>query len=119
MKEVNVQVDYHRYIIGQRGVSVREMMDKHDVNISIPAAADGSDVILITGAPNNVAKAHKTLMKKVKELDAEQEDRVITFLSSLIIVSSDENFLEFFISSAKAFFPILFNSYRAGDWFLM
>ena len=76
VRNVTVQQDYHKYIIGQRGVSVREMMDKHDVNISIPHAANSSDVIVITGAPNNVDDAMDTLEKRVKELDGEKADRV-------------------------------------------
>ena len=51
-------------------------MDKHDVNISIPNQAENSDVIVITGAPQNVEAAEITLLERVKELDGEQEDRV-------------------------------------------
>ena len=76
MREVEVQHDYHRFIIGQRGASVREMMEKHDVNITIPSAQDCSDVIVITGAPTNVADAEVTLKERVQEIDGEQQDRV-------------------------------------------
>ena len=46
--------DYHRFIIGQKGKGVREMMKNFDVNISIPPAEEHSNVIRITGTPDKV-----------------------------------------------------------------
>ena len=46
--------DYHRFIIGQKGKGVREMMKTFDVNISIPPAEEQSNVIRITGTPDKV-----------------------------------------------------------------
>ena len=75
-KEVIVPLDLHRFIIGQRGREVRQMMDDHDVNISVPSPDQGSDVILVKGSPANVARAEQALMDRVKDLEAEKEDRV-------------------------------------------
>ena len=69
-------LDYHRFIIGQRGREVRQMMDDYDVNISIPSASDQSDVIRVTGAPVNVERAEEALKAKVTQLEADKEDRV-------------------------------------------
>ncbi len=69
-------MDYHRFIIGQRGREVRQMMDEFDVNISIPSPDDNSDIIKVTGSPANVIRAEKGLAAKVQQLDADKEDRV-------------------------------------------
>ena len=83
-KEVNVPMDYHRFIIGNKGREVQSMMKEHDVNISIPSSDEGSDVIKIYGAPANVERAEKALEHKVKQLDDEKEERVsgVLFTSS-------------------------------------
>ena len=52
--EVSVPFEFHRFIIGQKGIGVREMMNKYDVNIRVPAQDAKSDVILISGVPTNV-----------------------------------------------------------------
>lgn len=74
-QDVNIPNEFHRYVIGQKGAEVRRMMDEYDVNISVPAAIKVSDVISVTGAPANVAKAEEALLKKVGELEKEKEDR--------------------------------------------
>jgi len=75
-EEVAVPYDLHRFIIGQKGRDVRKMMEEFDVNVAIPAAEEHSDIVKITGPPANVAKAKNALDEKVKQLEAEQEDRV-------------------------------------------
>ena len=52
--QVEVPFDYHRFIIGQKGKGVREMMKTFDVNISIPPADELSNIIRITGTPDKV-----------------------------------------------------------------
>merc|ERR1719376_1208993 len=69
--EVSVPYEFHRYIIGQKGVGVRDMMNKFDVNIRVPAQDANSDVILISGVPTNVDAAKIGLAEKVKELEAD------------------------------------------------
>jgi len=76
-KEVNIPMDYHRFIIGQRGKEVRQMMDTYNVNISISSPEENSDVIKITGAPAQVEKAEQALQEKVKQIDAERADRAL------------------------------------------
>ncbi|XP_063965109.1 vigilin-like [Lytechinus pictus] len=75
-QEVNVPFDYHRYIIGAKGAGVRHMMEENDVNITIPPASEQSDVVIVRGTPANVSRGVEALIKRVKELDDEQEDRV-------------------------------------------
>ena len=57
---MEVPFDYHRFIIGQKGKGVREMMKNFDVNISIPPAEDHSNVIRITGTPDKVRTCRPT-----------------------------------------------------------
>merc|ERR1719431_1910081 len=64
------------FIIGQKGVGVRDMMNKFDVNIRVPAQDANSDVILISGVPTNVDAAKIGLAEKVKELEAEKEVKI-------------------------------------------
>jgi len=74
--EVSVPYEFHRYIIGQKGIGVRDMMNKFDVNIRVPAQDANSDVILISGVPTNVDAAKIGLAEKVKELEAEKEVKI-------------------------------------------
>ena len=46
------------------------------VNIAIPPASEQSDVVIVRGTPVNVARGVEALIKRVRELDDEQEDRV-------------------------------------------
>lgn len=46
------------------------------VNIQVPAPDLQSDIISITGLANHLDRAKEGLLERVKELQAEQEDRV-------------------------------------------
>ena len=75
-EEVQVPFDYHRFIIGGKGKDVRKMMQDYDVNISIPPPSENSNLVRVSGPPENVERARKALEQKVAQLDAEKEDRV-------------------------------------------
>uniref|UniRef100_A0A663LSS0 Vigilin n=1 Tax=Athene cunicularia TaxID=194338 RepID=A0A663LSS0_ATHCN len=75
--EVEVPFDLHRYIIGQKGSGIRKMMDEFEVNIQVPAPELQSDIITITGLATNLDRAKVGLLERVKELQAEQEDRAL------------------------------------------
>lgn len=51
------------------------------MNIHVPAPELQSDIIAITGLVANLDRAKAGLLERVKELQAEQEDRVSTSLS--------------------------------------
>lgn len=104
--EVEVPFELHRYIIGQKGSGIRKMMDEFEVsvdrfplcwvnvrpfamtlvllqvNIQVPAPEQQSDKIAITGLANHLDRAKEGLLERVKELQAEQEDRVSVFFFS-------------------------------------
>lgn len=50
------------------------------VNIQVPAPEQQSDKIAITGLANHLDRAKEGLLERVKELQAEQEDRVSILL---------------------------------------
>uniref|UniRef100_A0A3Q3WA91 Vigilin n=1 Tax=Mola mola TaxID=94237 RepID=A0A3Q3WA91_MOLML len=75
--EVEVPFELHRYIIGQKGSGIRKMMDEFEVNIQVPAPDQQSDKIAITGLANHLDRAREGLLERVKELQAEQEDRAL------------------------------------------
>jgi len=74
--EVAVPYEFHRFIIGQKGMGVREMMNTFDVNIRVPSMDTHSDIILISGVPSNVEAAKVGLADKVSELEAEKEEKI-------------------------------------------
>ncbi|XP_071529090.1 vigilin isoform X3 [Panulirus ornatus] len=73
--EENVAFRHHRYIIGQKGENVRNMMTDYDVNIQVPPAQEQSDIIRITGPPAHTERAREALREKVRQLEDEELDR--------------------------------------------
>uniref|UniRef100_A0A8C6XVP3 Vigilin n=1 Tax=Naja naja TaxID=35670 RepID=A0A8C6XVP3_NAJNA len=74
--DVDVPFDLHRYIIRQKGAGIRKMMEEYEVTISVPQPEQQSDIIIITGCLN-VERAKAGLLDRVRELQAEQEDRAL------------------------------------------
>ncbi|KAK7888780.1 hypothetical protein WMY93_024340 [Mugilogobius chulae] len=84
--EVEVPFELHRYIIGQKGSGIRKMMDEFEVNIQVPAPEQQSDKIAITGLSSHLDRAKEGLLERVKELQAEQEDRALRSFKLTITV---------------------------------
>ena len=74
--EVCIPFEFHRYVIGQKGKEVREMMNEYDVNIRVPAAEQQSDIILVSGVPTHVERAKVGLLEKLSQLELEKEERI-------------------------------------------
>merc|ERR1719347_1050676 len=74
--EVNIPFEFHKFIIGQKGKEVREMMNEFDVNIRVPAADQQSDIILVSGVPAHVENAKVGLARKVEKLEIEKQERI-------------------------------------------
>uniref|UniRef100_A0A8C1ERZ6 Vigilin n=1 Tax=Cyprinus carpio carpio TaxID=630221 RepID=A0A8C1ERZ6_CYPCA len=83
---VEVPFELHRYIIGQKGSGIRKMMDEFEVNIQVPAHELQSDIISITGLASHLDRAKEGLLERVKELQAEQEDRALRSFKLTITV---------------------------------
>ncbi|XP_012272523.1 vigilin [Orussus abietinus] len=75
--EVNVPFDLHRWIIGQKGRDVRELMDKHDVHIILSPADEKLDYIKISGTPSCVESAKEAILERCKVLEAERKDQAL------------------------------------------
>uniref|UniRef100_A0A8C7ZDH9 Vigilin n=1 Tax=Oryzias sinensis TaxID=183150 RepID=A0A8C7ZDH9_9TELE len=84
--EVDVPFELHRYIIGQKGSGIRKMMDEFEVNIQVPGPDLQSDKIAITGLASHLDRAKEGLLERVKELQAEQEDRPLRSFKLTITV---------------------------------
>ncbi|KAM8874140.1 high density lipoprotein binding protein a isoform 2-T7 [Spinachia spinachia] len=84
--EVEVPFELHRYIIGQKGNGIRKMMDEFEVNIQVPAPEQQSDKIFISGLANHLDRAREGLLDRVKELQADQEDRALRSFKLTITV---------------------------------
>ncbi|GFT30691.1 vigilin [Nephila pilipes] len=76
-EEVEVPYDLHRFIIGQKGRDVRNMMEMFDVNIIIPPQNEHSDIITIKGPPDNVVKTKEALKERIEQLELEKQDRLL------------------------------------------
>ncbi|XP_055330653.1 uncharacterized protein LOC129583008 isoform X2 [Paramacrobiotus metropolitanus] len=75
-EEMTVPLEYHSLINGRQGSGFRKLMDQFHVSISVPNAADQSDVISIRGLGRHVDAAKEGLLVRVKELDKAKEERV-------------------------------------------
>ncbi|XP_010903405.3 vigilin [Esox lucius] len=89
-EDVQVSYDLHRYIIGQKGSGIRKMMEEYEVNIWVPPPDQQSDVIKVTGQMASVERAKLGLLERVRELQAEQEDRALR--SFKVSISVDPKF---------------------------
>merc|ERR1712117_137706 len=73
--EVDVPFEFHRFIIGRGGENVRQLMNKHGVNIKVPSSDQQSSIIVVTWAKAYVESAKQALMSKVEELEKEKADK--------------------------------------------
>lgn len=73
--EVHVPYDYHRFIIGQKGKDVRELMERFDVSVSVPPSNEKKDTIRITGSAENAASARVAILSRVQQLEDDKQDR--------------------------------------------
>jgi len=73
--EVDVPFEFHRFIIGRGGENVRQLMNKHDVNIKVPSSDQQSSVVIVTGPKAHVESAEKDLLNKVEELEKEKAEK--------------------------------------------
>ncbi|CAG2115876.1 unnamed protein product, partial [Medioppia subpectinata] len=73
--EVEVPFDLHRFIIGQKGREVRELMQNHDVSISVPPPNASSDLISVTGSKENVVKAKKAIEERVLKIESDKQEK--------------------------------------------
>lgn len=73
---MHIPFDYHGQIIGQKGATIRQLMEQYDVNISIPPSAERRDQVKIIGTAEKIEKAQKALEERVQQLDEEKKQKV-------------------------------------------
>lgn len=86
---VHIPFAYHRFIIGQRGKGVRDLMTRHEVNFTFPPTDQQSDVVSVTGLRENIEEAKQALLERVRELDEERADRELRSFSLQLQVPSE------------------------------
>lgn len=74
-EEINVPFDIHRWIIGQKGRDVRELMSRYDVHIELSPPEEKLDIIKITGTPANIEDAKKAIEQRVEQYEEGRKDR--------------------------------------------
>ena len=74
-KQVDIPYEFHRFVIGQKGSGVRQLMNEHDVNIKVPTSEHLSNTIIVTGPAANAEGARLALLDKLTEFEAEKADR--------------------------------------------
>jgi len=75
-EEVPVAVELHRFIIGSKGRDVRQIMGDYDVSIQVPPAEEQVAALRVTGSSENVARARKSILQRVQQLEDERQQRV-------------------------------------------
>lgn len=85
--EVEVPFELHRFIIGQKGREVREMMDRYDVSITVPPANASSDVIKITGSKESVENAKRAIEERVIKIESEKQEKLAKSFTETIRVN--------------------------------
>eukprot|EP00731_Ephydatia_muelleri_P015246 Em0008g966a len=81
-----VPLEYHGLIIGAQGKDIRTMMEEYDVSINVPPSEAQQDTITITGTVKNCEEAREALQRRVKQLDAEKEERELRSFTTTIKV---------------------------------
>jgi len=87
--EVIIPFEFHRYIIGQKGKEVREMMNEYDVNIRVPTADQQSDIVLVSGVPTHVENAKAGLAEKLEKLENEKQERIKRSFEVTVEINSE------------------------------
>jgi len=86
-EDVTMPYDFHRFIIGLKGQDVRKMMEKYDVNITVPPQYEKSDIIKVSGPAANVTRAKEALQNKREELEKAQEDKKLRSYEEILEVN--------------------------------
>jgi len=72
--EVEVPFEYHRFIIGQKGEDIRELMNRFNVNIKVPNHEEQSSIVVVTGTADNAKAAQGGLEVRMEEIRAKIAD---------------------------------------------
>ncbi|TKR81804.1 hypothetical protein L596_015620 [Steinernema carpocapsae] len=74
-KTVEVSLDLHRGLIGEKGAIVNSISQAHHVRIIFPKNDEQKDAITIEGVASDVEEATKTVLEHIERLEKEAEDK--------------------------------------------
>ncbi|XP_040577947.2 vigilin isoform X3 [Lepeophtheirus salmonis] len=87
--QVDVPFEFHRYVIGQKGTGVRQLMSDNDVNIIVPPSDKHSDCITVVGTLVNVEKARESIRQRVEEFEKEKLDKMLKSFEIIINIKPE------------------------------
>lgn len=76
-KNMEIPFEYHRFIIGKAGESIKKLMDEFDCNVQVPGTAMKSNTVVIRGHKDKVAECQEHLLTLLEQWDREKEDRLL------------------------------------------
>lgn len=63
---VEVKKSQHKYVIGPKGNTLQEILDKTGVSVEIPPSDSSSETIILRGEPDRLGQALTEVYAKVK-----------------------------------------------------
>ncbi|XP_029347773.1 vigilin-like [Acyrthosiphon pisum] len=73
--DLNVPSEYHRSLIGSKGVTIRKFSDDYNVQIKVPNQEQNSDIIKITGMQKDIDEVVAAIKEEMRLYDADKKDR--------------------------------------------
>lgn len=67
---IDVPLKYHQRLIGPGGARVRELSERHSVQVSIPRSDSNSETITVTGYESNANVCRDEIEQTIKELES-------------------------------------------------
>jgi len=80
--EVAVNKEYHRFIIGKNGATIKKIRDETGTKIDLPSRDSDSDLITITGGKENVEAAKEQILNTEVQLDIDIDPSLHEFMKS-------------------------------------
>lgn len=65
---VEVRKSQHKYVIGPRGNTLQEILDKTGVSVEIPPSDSSSETVILRGEPDRLGQALTEVYAKVRNL---------------------------------------------------
>lgn len=65
---VEVKKSQHKYVIGPKGNTLQEILDKTGVSVEIPPPDSNSETIILRGEPDRLGQALTEVYAKVKNI---------------------------------------------------
>lgn len=91
---IEVSRTQHKYIIGQRGSTLQDILKETDVSIEVPAPTENSDTITLRGAPEKLGNALSVVYQKANSIRS-HELEAPTWIHKYIIGRRGESIRKF------------------------